>query len=359
MFKNPTPYQIAIYLSGIFSGVFLLILLLLSIIGYLKIHVLWLVVISILCYLFIYWVISQAIEQYIYRKIKVIYKSIHTLKLEPDKKHTRIDLKSNFIDDVQKEVNKWAKDQMKEIEFLKKQEAYRRNFLGNISHELKTPIFNIQGYLETLIDSELKDKAINMPYLIRAAKNVERLSIIVHDLEVISKLESGEIELDMEIFDIKVLAQEVMEDMEIIAAQKDILLFFKEGASQSYKVLADRENIRQVLVNLISNSIKYGVQGGNTQIGFYDMDKRILVEVADNGVGIPVENIGRVFERFYRVDKSRSRKQGGTGLGLSIVKHIIEAHQQTVNVRSRVNIGSTFGFTLERANGVISNTIKS
>ena len=230
-----------------------------------------------------------------------------------------------------------------------KLQQQQQNFMMAVTHELKTPIFNIQGYLDSLIDGGLDDPRVNKLFLQRAAKNVERLQTIVLDLETISRLESGQLILELQTFDIKDLAKEVFEDMEIKAAEKNLSLEFKEKASSSIKVRADREKIRQVLVNLIQNSIKYGIPNGRTRVGFYDMDRMVLVEVADNGIGIPKQHLSHIFDRFYRVDKSRSRDQGGSGLGLSIVKHIIEAHKQTINVRSTPNFGSTFGFTLEKA----------
>jgi two-component system phosphate regulon sensor histidine kinase PhoR len=254
-----------------------------------------------------------------------------------------------IIEDVEKDVAIWARNQQQEIDQLKTLENYRRDFLGNVSHELKTPIFNIQGYVHTLLDGGLQDEAINIKYLDRTAKNVERLITIVDDLEAISKLESGNLVLDIRKFEIKDLVKEVFETHELTAQRKHIQLHFKEGAAQSYQVKADREYIRQVLDNLVLNSIKYGRSGSFTKVGFYDMDKYILVEVADNGLGIGQEHLKHVFDRFYRVDKSRSRDVGGSGLGLSIVKHIIEAHNQTINVRSSPDLGSTFGFTLAKA----------
>ncbi|MEM1218267.1 MAG: ATP-binding protein, partial [Bacteroidota bacterium] len=225
----------------------------------------------------------------------------------------------------------------------------RRRFLGDISHELKTPIFNIQGYLETLIDGGMDDPNINRNYLLRAVKNVDRLNTIVEDLDSISRLETGDLVLEMQNFDIRELVEEVFEDFEFKAQAKGIKLDFKQGADQRFRVCADRESIRQVVTNLVTNSIKYGKENGVTKVGFYDMDRNILVEVADDGIGIDKESLNHIFERFFRVDKSRSREQGGSGLGLSIVKHLIEAHQQSVHVRSSVQLGSTFGFTLEKA----------
>lgn len=307
------------------------------------------VLVGILVFTIAYLVVLFYLRKYIYRKIKLIYKSIHKHKLTPEEKNQTVDVKSDIMEEVEKEVAEWADNQAREIENLKSWQEYRRKFLGDISHELKTPIFNIQGYLETLLEGGVYDKKINFKYLKRAAKNVERLNTIVDDLDAISRLESGQLVLEIHPFDIRELAEEVFEDLEIKALKRKIKLAFKIGADHHYRVLADRESIRQVLMNLVHNSIKYGQQGGETKVGFYDMDKYVLVEVADNGLGIPEEHLNHVFDRFYRVDKSRSRKQGGSGLGLSIVKHIIEAHKQTINVRSTVKLGSTFGFTLQKA----------
>ncbi len=349
MIKNPTPQQIAIYSSGLLtlSGLVLYLsveTLAMGLADFLR-YLIWITIF----FLAAYFINIFFLKRYIYRKVKVIYKTIHKHKLAPAEKSKTIDVTSNIIDEVEREVVEWADNQAKEIEKYKVLEEYRRKFVGDISHELKTPIFNIQGYLETLIDNDLQDEEINIPYLKKAVRNLNRLQTIVEDLEGIARLESGELMLEMQPFDIKKLTEEVFEELEIKASEKNIFLEFKEGASSSYTVRADRESIHQVLNNLINNSIKYGVEGGRTKVGFYDMDKYLLIEVADNGIGIPKKHINHVFDRFYRVDKSRSRTLGGSGLGLSIVKHIIEAHKQTVNVRSTPELGSTFGFTLEKA----------
>jgi two-component system phosphate regulon sensor histidine kinase PhoR len=289
------------------------------------------------------------LKKYIYRKIKVIYKTIHKHKVSPEEKNKNIDVRINIIDEVEKQVSEWAERQKEEIDKYKAWADYRRHFVGDISHELKTPIFNIQGYIHTLLDGAMNDEKVNKRFLHKAAKNLERLHTIVEDLDAITRLESGELMLEIQSFDIYTLAEEVFDDLEIKAVNRNISLEFKNGAPKTFRVQADRESIRQVLTNLVSNSIKYGKKGGRTRIGFYDMDKNILVEVADNGIGIPKSHLNHVFDRFYRVDKSRSREMGGSGLGLSIVKHIIEAHQQSINVRSTPNLGSTFGFTLKKA----------
>jgi two-component system, OmpR family, phosphate regulon sensor histidine kinase PhoR len=349
MLKNPTPQQVAI-LVAVFSGVSATVVYLVQYNGLIRVPFWFYPLLSgIFVFLITFWVTVFYLKTYIYRKVKLIYKTIHKHKLPQKDKISNIDISSNIIEDVEKEVALWAENQKDEIEKYKSWSEYRRKFVGDISHELKTPIFNIQGYIHTLIDGGLDDETVNFNFLKKAAKNVERLQTIVEDLEAISRLESGELILDIQVFDIRELTEEVFEELEIKAKEKNISLDFKIGASQGFEVAADRETIRQALVNLIHNSIKYGKDGGKTRVGFYDMDKHVLIEVADNGIGIAEKHIDHVFDRFYRVDKSRSRIQGGSGLGLSIVKHIIEAHKQTINVRSSQNLGSTFGFTLKKS----------
>jgi two-component system phosphate regulon sensor histidine kinase PhoR len=298
---------------------------------------------------FSYLVVLTYLDRYIYRKIKLIYKTIHSQKVSTDLRKEGVDLDQPIIDDVEEEVEEWAEKQQNQIQQYERFAEYRRRYVGDISHELKTPIFNIQGYLHTLLEGGYHDEAIAMSFLKKAAKNVERLQTIVEDLGAISRLESGQLILDTEVFDIKDLAMEVFDEVDLKAKQMNIELGFKTGADTGYLVDADRESIRQVLVNLVTNSLKYGNPSGSTKIGFYDMDAYILCEVADNGIGIPEKHLPHVFDRFYRVDKSRSRQKGGSGLGLSIVKHILEAHQQTINVRSSPGLGSTFGITLAKA----------
>lgn len=348
MLKNPTPQQIALLF-----GIYVLLFALLSVIIFANFpgvrdwwgYLIW----SVVFFLIIYRLNVFFLQQYIYRKIKLIYKTIRQEKLGPQDKPVRIDITKNIVAEAEQEVADWAERQRSELDKYKSWAEYRRHFLGDISHELKTPLFNIQGYLESLLEGGVHDPRVNIPFLQRAAKNVERLQTIIMDLETISKLESGQLILEIQSFDLKELAKEVIEEMEIRAAEKNITLEFKGGAAASVRVRADREKIRQVLINLVQNSIKYGKPEGRTKLAFYDMDRIVLVEVADNGIGIPREHLNHVFDRFYRVDKSRSRDQGGSGLGLSIVKHIIEAHKQTINVRSTPNFGSTFGFTLDKA----------
>jgi two-component system, OmpR family, phosphate regulon sensor histidine kinase PhoR len=296
-----------------------------------------------------YFIYRYILEKFIYNKIKLIYKNIHTLKAQKGKKSIDIDLNKDIISQMNDQVEAWADDKKTEIEELKKLEAYRREFLGNVSHELKTPLFNIQGYILTLLEGGLEDPAINKEYLIRSSKNIERMISVVEDLEVISMLETGELHPDQVNFDMVALVHEVIDLLEVKAKKKNIRLYIPKHFTQPLFVRADKERIRQVLINLIDNSIKYGSENGNTKISFFDMDENLLIEVSDNGIGIETRDLPRLFERFFRVDKSRSREQGGSGLGLAIVKHIIEAHDQTINVRSTPGVGTTFAFTLKKA----------
>ena len=281
------------------------------------------------------------LNKFFYDRIKVIYKSIY--KFKGTSKITEID-----IDHVEKEAKEWADAKEEELDQMKKDDNYRREFIGNVSHELKTPIFNIQGYLQTLIDGGLNDENINLKYLKRANKSVDRMINIIDDLEVISRLETEQDELDFQKFNIVELVHEIFDLMEMKASEMNINLKLK-NESQGVTVVADRNKIQQVLMNLVSNSIKYGKDGGDVIIRFFDMHNNMLIEVSDNGIGIAQESLDRLFERFYRVDKNRSREIGGTGLGLAIVKHILEGHNQTINVRSTKGKGSTFSFILPKA----------
>ena len=292
-------------------------------------------------------VTRRLIDFFIYRRIKVLYKYIHEVKSDPDSKKDQI-VTNETLENAEKNVIAWAEQKEKEVNTLRSLETYRRQFLGNISHELKTPIFNIQGYLHTLLEGGLTDNSINIKFLDRAAKNVERLETIVSDLETIAQLESEQMVLEVEPFEIKALVREVFEDHEQLAFNRRIRMMFKSGAENEFMILADRDRIRQVLNNLITNSLKYGKEGGTTKVSFYDMDDRILVEVGDDGSGIDEKHLKHVFDRFYRVDVSRSRELGGSGLGLSIVKHILEAHKQSITVRSTVGLGTTFSFTMQK-----------
>lgn len=294
----------------------------------------------------IFGIIYSIIKEFIDRKIKPIYKTIHGFK--PKNFYQTEDVKGVF-DKVNSEVIDWMEGRANEIQNLRQIEKYRKEYIGNVSHELKTPIFNIQGYILTLIDGGIDDPNINNLYLKRTEKSIDRMISIIEDLEAISKLESGELEIYPEIFSIHQLVLDVFESNEMRANEKSIKFRIGKNDNLDIKVKADKQRIYQVLMNLIVNSINYGKLHGRTSVRFYDMDNLVLVEIKDNGLGINAEDLPRIFERFYRADKSRSRVQGGTGLGLSIVKHIIEAHKQTINVTSKIGEGTSFTFTLEKA----------
>ena len=247
------------------------------------------------------------------------------------------------------QVKKFATDKKLEIETLIIKEEYRREYLGNVSHELKTPLFTVQGYLSTLLDGAINDKKVRKKYLERAEKGVERLIYIVEDLDMISKLEVGDVHINNTRFDIIELIQNVFDMFEMSADNKNIILMFDRKYSKAIYVKADKEKIQQVLSNLIVNSIKYGKENGTTEVTIEDLVKnKIIVRIRDNGEGIEKRNLSRIFERFYRVDKSGARSVGGSGLGLSIVKHIIEAHNEKIYLESEFKKGSEFSFTLEK-----------
>jgi two-component system phosphate regulon sensor histidine kinase PhoR len=347
--KNPTPRTIALISALTISSIVFFTQLILWLSGWLETRWGILLLIVLLTFVSSYFIFLFLLEVFIYRKIKLIYKTISQFKDSKEKTLGQLVLKKDIIGNVSKEVEEWDKNRSEEIAELKKLEQFRQEFLGNVSHELKTPIFNIQGYIHTLLDGGLDDAEVNIHYLQRAAKSAERLCLIVEDLEEITKLETGELSLDNRIFDLNELANDVMESQELHARERKITLGFKENCLRPAFVMADKERIRQVFVNLIVNSIKYGREGGSTLVGFYDMDETILTEITDTGIGIDPEHLPRLFERFYRIDKSRSRDQGGTGLGLSIVKHILEAHKQTINVRSSSGVGTTFSFASKKS----------
>jgi len=288
------------------------------------------------------------LNRFIYDKIRLIYKSIRSTKLGKGERKLQIE-KGDVLENVSRDVEQWTRDKANEIELLKKNEEFRREFIGNVSHELKTPITTIQGYVLTLLDGGLHDDEINVKYLQRAAKNIDRLIAIINDLDEISKLESGTMKMNFVSFNFSALVKDVFELMEIKAEKRRIVLDYKNQSDTKIMVHADPDRIRQVLINLIDNSLKYGNRFGSTTISAFDMDEYYLIEVSDNGIGIDQADLPRIFERFYRTEKSRSRKLGGTGLGLAIVKHIIEVHQQTIHVRSKIDVGTTFSFTLAKA----------
>lgn len=303
-----------------------------------------------LSFLTSYIIFFSAIERFIHGKVKLIYKTIHKEKTGPGNEADDLQMDADVMGNVNREVIRWANENREEIQELKEQAKFRREFIGNLAHELKTPLFNIQGYLFTLLEGGLEDKKINRDYLERADRNLERLIDLVKDLDSITKLESGSMDLKIERFDMRELIKDTIKTLEFQAKDRSINLFMDKKYDKATYVMADFGKIQQVVVNLVINSINYGKEGGTTKFKLYDMDENILVEIEDDGIGISQEHLPRLFERFYRVDKSRARNHGGTGLGLAIVKHLIESHNQTINVRSEEGKGSTFSFTLKKAN---------
>ena len=286
------------------------------------------------------------IKHFITEKLKVLYRSIRKGKFEDNIDNT-FSINDDVIEKAEIETKQWTEERIEEISKLKEQEEFRREFLGNLAHELKTPVFSIQGYILTLLEGGLEDENVNRMFLKKASKATDRMTKILEDLDHITKMEVNAIALDLTNFDIKELVSEIFEALEVKARNKNIDLKFSKNFDPVF-VHADRGKIGQVLINLISNSIAYGNEGGETSVRFYIMNDIITIEVSDNGPGISEEHLPRLFERFYRVEKSRNRNEGGTGLGLPISKHIIESHEQTISVRSTVEVGSTFTFSLDK-----------
>ena len=294
---------------------------------------------------FAFFVIQYRVEHFIYRRVKKIYDDVSLL----ESTSFRSQPITTDMETLTKQVKKFATDKKLEIETLKVREEYRREFLGNVSHELKTPLFTVQGYLSTLLDGALNDKNVRKKYLERAEKGVERLIYIVEDLDMITKLESGDLNLELSNFNIVELVQNVFDLLEIQADKKNIILMFDQRYNKPIRVFGDKDKIQQVLTNLVMNSIKYGKENGTTEVAIEDLvNDKIIIRVKDNGEGIEKQYIPRLFERFFRVDKSGARSEGGSGLGLSIVKHIIEAHGEKIYIESEFTKGSEFSFTLEK-----------
>jgi len=291
------------------------------------------------------------IQRFIYRKIKLIYKFIYQTKAtKREEFYYKNILPQKSIEEVSKDVEKWAEQRKEEIEMLRQNEKYRKEFLQNLSHEFKTPVFAIQGYVDTLLNGALEEQEVNRKFLENASRNVDRLVNLISDLDEISSLESGEQQLQKSSFIIQDIIREVFETLSIKAANKNANCTIKKGCETPISVFGDKEKTRQVLINLVDNAIKYGKQNGYIEASVYNTDgKNILVEISDDGLGISEEHLPRIFERFYRTDYGRSRNIGGTGLGLAICKHIIEADGHSIHVRSKPDIGTTFGFTISRS----------
>jgi len=300
---------------------------------------------TISLFFFSFFVLQYRVEHFIYRRVKKIYDDISLLESSTFRnKSITTDMAT-----LTRELEKYARDKKREIETLKIEEEYRREFVGNVSHELKTPLFTVQGYILTLLDGAMNDKTLRKKYLQRAEKGVERLIYIVQDLDMITKMEVGDLNLSYSEFNIVEVVQSVFDLLEMKADKKSIMLMFDQKYIKPIMVYADRDKIQQVITNLVVNSIKYGSDDGTTEVGIEDLvNNKIIVRVKDNGEGIERRHIPRLFERFYRVDRSGARAEGGSGLGLAIVKHIIEGHDEKLYVESEHGKGSEFSFTLEK-----------
>ena len=286
------------------------------------------------------------IKKYISQRLNPIYSLVRKRPGETEDLKN-VNLQTDIFGNLNGEVKEWMENKNQELQSIKNLEQYRKDYVGNISHELKTPLTSVQGYIHTLLE-EVEDPTIRRKFLEKAAVNTDRLIQIVDDLETITRIESGTNVIVFDEFNLKALMEDVIEDLSFAVQDKNITLNFNPGNLSSYLAKGDKEAIRQVLNNLLINSIKYGDKNGTSTVKFYDMVDNFLIEVTDNGVGIEAVHLPHIFDRFYRVDKSRNRNIGGSGLGLSIVKHIIEAHNQTIHVKSQVGEGTSFSFTLEK-----------
>jgi len=341
--KNLSPRQIAAFTAIILSFPVA--------VGFFILTSRWQVALVALCIILAgsYILMLLTLERFIYRKIKIIYKMIHQTKAtKREEMYFKYILPQKSIEEVAEDVERWGEKQNEEIALLKQNEAYRKEFLQNLAHEFKTPIFAIQGYVDTLLNGAMEDAAVSKKFLENTSKNVERLTNLINDLDEISKLEGGEQQLYKQNFIIQDLIREVFESLSIKVNEKQIQPFIKKGCESPITVFADKEKIRMVLINLIENANKYGRNKGSIMASIYKTDHdHVLVEISDDGIGIDEEHLPRIFERFYRTDAARSRDKGGTGLGLAICKHIIEAHNQRIHVRSTPDVGTTIGFMLE------------
>ena len=304
-------------------------------------------IIPILGAVFVYVVFYFLLKKFIQHRLSLLYRSIQTKPDNSRQKNAEESLDS-MIEIAERDVQSWQQKQDQEISKLKDQEAFRREFLGNLAHELKTPVFSIQGYILTLLEGGLEDDTINKTFLERASNSTDRIVSILEDLDQITKLEIDALKMKFEDFDIVEMASESIASMELRAKDKKIKLSIQNEIEDIY-VNADKKRIAQVLTNLLSNSISYGKENGETTISIIAIDELVTIEVSDNGIGIDQEHLPRLFERFYRVEKSRNRHEGGTGLGLAIAKHIIDSHNQKISVKSSIGTGSQFTFSLDKA----------
>ena len=296
----------------------------------------------ILCSIVVYTIGAFFVKFFLYNSVRVISDEIFQSDVDPTV--------TTNMEDLLRKIRQYDDDQKSEISEMKKQETFRREFIGNLAHELKTPLFTSESYILTLLDGAIDDDEVNKKYLKIAGKAINRLNLIVKDLDLITKIESGESEIQRTDFDIINLAQNVFEMLEITASKRNIKLILEFNDKLPLRVNADNEKIQQVLTNLVENSIKYGKENGTTELVIQELtENKIIVRVTDNGLGIEEKHFNRLFERFYRVDQSGSRKGGGSGLGLAIVKHIMDAHDEKIYIESEFGVGSEFSFTLEKS----------
>jgi two-component system, OmpR family, phosphate regulon sensor histidine kinase PhoR len=343
-----SPRSVALFSASLITGLLALTYTLIVYFLEREFELLWVMLFVVTGFIISYYVIAYFIEKFLYRKVKIIYKTIHSFQSQSDRKPT-IRMGEDVLGEVNKEVADWANEKIKEIKELTATDDFRREFIGNLAHELKTPIFNISGFIDTLLESDLDDPELSRKFLQKAMNNCDRMSDLVKDLDQITRYESGNMPLELTRFDVVELARKTIDSLDHLAREKNISLRIKNPNERSIFVEADKGRVSQVFTNLLVNSISYGKVNGETTIRFYDMSDNILIEVVDDGIGIAKTHLPRIFERFYRVDKSRSRNEGGSGLGLAICKHIIESHNQTISVRSTEEIGSTFAFTLKKS----------
>lgn len=346
-FKNLSPRQVAAVLAFAISA-------LVGLANFILIDD-WIIALASFGVLFLvaYLLTFYFLQQFIYRRIKLIYKFIYQTKASKREEfYNKYIIPQKSIDEVKEDVEKWAVQRQGEIEVLRKNEAFRKEFLQNLAHEFKTPIFAIQGYVDTLLGGAMENPEVRKRFLENTSRNVDRLVNLMNDLDEISRLESGEQVLYKQYFIIQDLIKEVIESLSIKLNQKEITASIKKGCEAPVYVFADKEKIRQVMINLVENAAKYGKPSGSIVVSVYTTDEfKVLLEVSDDGIGIEEAHLSRIFERFYRTDKARSRDKGGTGLGLAICKHIVEAHGESMHVRSKPDVGTTIGFTLSSTRG--------
>ena len=345
--KNSKPIHFIILGSSVIAITSLVCIIVISI--FVQVLPWWVIILTpIVTSLVSYYVFYSFIEKFINERLKVLYRSIQKGKTQPNTK-TSFKLTEQVFEEAEQATQKWNEERNDEISHLKEQEIFRKEFLGNLAHELKTPLFSIQGYILTLLEGGLEDEKVNRMFLERASISVDRMVHLIEDLDQINKLEVSALTMEKVNFDVKALVKEIFDSLELRAKEKNITLKFSKDYPNFF-VNADRAKIAQVFLNLITNSINYGNEDGTTVVRFHEMNDILLIEVSDNGPGIDKKDIPRLFERFYRVEKSRTRNEGGSGLGLAIAKHIIESHKHTISVRSTVGIGCTFSFSLDLAN---------